>query len=316
MTVGADRLLAIAPASARHAGRIPPRRLASQRRRSLAAWQKTKADHPRAGELVPVAESQLAELADFIRREQIISLPEGAGDGSPDAAFLSLDREHVDAGTCSSQGRSGRSTTSPTSIRPGRRSGRTSTCAISTTARASRFQSMRSFPAISCTTSIAPGRVHVAQVDPLSSTAFVEGWAHYCEQMVDAGFRKGDTNVRLGQLAESLIRLCRCIVGIRLHCEDMSVEQAVRFFATKRFSRSPPPAEGRTRHVRPVLRARTAGKLMLLKLREDYKAQLGASLARVSRYPGQWDGADLAAPRADARRPERRGSAGVTRDTR
>ena len=40
-------------------------------------------------------------------------------------------------------------------------------CAISTMARCRSIQSMRSFPAISCTTSIAPGRVHVAQVDPL-----------------------------------------------------------------------------------------------------------------------------------------------------
>ena len=44
----------------------------------LAVWRKAKADHPPAGRLVAVAEEQLAELADFIRRERIISLPDGA----------------------------------------------------------------------------------------------------------------------------------------------------------------------------------------------------------------------------------------------
>ena len=84
---------------------------------------------------------------------------------------------------------------------------------------------------------------HLRQVDSklrksimFSSTAFVEGWAHYCEQMmIEEGFRKNDPAVRLGQLAEALIRLCRFIVGIRLHCEDMSVEQGVRFFREEAF---------------------------------------------------------------------------------
>ena len=53
--------------------------------------------------------------------------------------------------------------------------------------------------------------------------------------MVDEGFRRNDPAVRLGQLAEALIRLCRFIVGIRLHCEDMSVEQGVRFFREEAF---------------------------------------------------------------------------------
>ena len=73
-----------------------------------------------------------------------------------------------------------------------------------------------------------------------SPTSAVEGWAHYCEQMmIEEGFRKNDHHVRLGQLAEALIRLCRFIVGIRLHCEDMSVEQGVRFFRDEAFLEEP-----------------------------------------------------------------------------
>jgi hypothetical protein len=51
----------------------------------------------------------------------------------------------------------------------------------------------------------ASRRVEGPQVDALRPVSFVEGWAHYCEQMmVEAGFRRGDVTIRLGQLAESL----------------------------------------------------------------------------------------------------------------
>ena len=70
----------------------------------------------------------------------------------------------------------------------------------------------------------------------MASTAMVEGWAHYCEHMmIEAGFEKQDPTVRLGQLAEALIRIARLVVAIRLHAEDMSVEQGVRFFRDEAF---------------------------------------------------------------------------------
>jgi len=69
-----------------------------------------------------------------------------------------------------------------------------------------------------------------------SPASFVEGWAHYCEQMmIEVGFGRQDYGIHLGQLAESLIRLVRFIVCIRLHAEDMSVEQGVRYFREEAF---------------------------------------------------------------------------------
>ena len=69
--------------------------------------------------------------------------------------------------------------------------------------------------------------------------SYMEGWAHYCEQMmIEAGFGRGDHSLKLGQLAEALVRLARFVVGIRLHTEDWSVEQGVRFFRTRRSSRN------------------------------------------------------------------------------
>ncbi|MEI6668217.1 MAG: DUF885 domain-containing protein [Acidobacteriota bacterium] len=111
----------------------------------------------------------------------------------------------------------------------------------------------------------------------MASSSMVEGWAHYCEHMViEAGFEKHDPAVRLGQLAESLVRIARMIVAIRLHAEDLSVEQAVRFFREEAFvEESTARREAERGTFDPGYAVYTLGKLMLLKLREDYKTQVG-----------------------------------------
>jgi uncharacterized protein (DUF885 family) len=95
--------------------------------------------------------------------------------------------------------------------------------------------------------------------------------------MIEEGFRKSDPAMRLGQLAEALIRLCRTIVGIRLHCEDMSVEQAVRFFRDEAYlEEAGARREAERGTFDPSYILYSTGKLMLLKLRADYKAHAGA----------------------------------------
>ena len=94
--------------------------------------------------------------------------------------------------------------------------------------------------------------------------------------MVEAGFRRQDPAVKLGQLAESLIRLCRVIVGLRLHAEDLSVEQGVRFFRDEAYLED---ASARREAERgtfdPSYVLYSLGKLMVLKLREDCRAAQG-----------------------------------------
>jgi len=66
----------------------------------------------------------------------------------------------------------------------------------------------------------------------LQSSSFVEGWAHYCEQMMlEEGFGGNNPKLRLAQLQSAALGLCRYLAGIRLHAEGMSYEQAVEFFA-------------------------------------------------------------------------------------
>ena len=278
LTVGADRLLDIAMRELRNT-QEEFRRAASRVNGGdpLAAWQKTKADHPAAGQLVPVAQQQLDELIDFIKRQRIISVPEGAPVAvRPTPRFYRW--------TAASMWTPG-----PFEAKPLRAFYYITDVDPSWPAE-KQDEHLRDFNygalwAISIH-EVFPGHFlhyqHLRQIDStlrksilFSSLAFVEGWAHYCEQMmIDEGFRKNDTGVRLGQLAEALIRLCRCIVGIRLHCEDMSVEAAVRFFREEAFlEEASARREAERGTFDPSYILYSAGKLMLLKLREDYKAR-------------------------------------------
>src|SRR5204863_801008 len=114
-----------------------------------------------------------------------------------------------------------------------------------------------------------------------ASASFVEGWAHYCEQMmIENGFGRNDHSIRLGQLAESLIRLVRFIVGIKLHTEDMSVEQGVRLFREEAYlEETSARREGERGTFDPTYLVYSAGMLMLLKLRQDYKQQQGKAIS-------------------------------------
>ena len=105
--------------------------------------------------------------------------------------------------------------------------------------------------------------------------SFVEGWAHYCEQMmVEAGFRRNEPAFKLGQLAEALVRLARFVGCIRLHCEDMSVEQGMRFFRDEAFlEEGTARREAERGTFDPTYLVYSVGKLMMLKLRHDYKEQ-------------------------------------------
>ncbi len=113
-------------------------------------------------------------------------------------------------------------------------------------------------------------------------TSFVEGWAHYAEQvMIEAGFDREEPAIRLGQLAEVLIRLVRAVVAIRLHAEDMSVEQGVRLFREEAFMEEPGARREAERGTfDPSYAVYALGRLMFLKLRADYEATLESRFSR------------------------------------
>lgn len=104
-----------------------------------------------------------------------------------------------------------------------------------------------------------------------------EGWAHYCEQMMlDEGLHGGDPRDRLAQLQDALLRDVRFIVGIKMHTEGMTVEQAQEMFVEQ--AHEPVPvaeSEAKRGTSDATYGYYTMGKLAILKLRDDYKAKMG-----------------------------------------
>lgn len=105
-----------------------------------------------------------------------------------------------------------------------------------------------------------------------------EGWAHYCEQMMlDEGLHADDPRYRLAQLQDALLRDVRFIVGIKMHTEGMTVEQAQEKFVADAYQpESVAESEAKRGTADATYGYYTMGKLMILKLREDYKSKLGA----------------------------------------
>jgi uncharacterized protein (DUF885 family) len=106
----------------------------------------------------------------------------------------------------------------------------------------------------------------------LFANSNVEGWAHYCEQMMlDEGYAKGDAKLRLGQLQDALLRDARYIVGIEMHTGKMSMEQAVDFFVKEGMQvRGLGERETKRGTADPTYLYYTLGKLQIMKLRKDY----------------------------------------------
>jgi uncharacterized protein (DUF885 family) len=115
----------------------------------------------------------------------------------------------------------------------------------------------------------------VRKVFSIAST--VEGWAHYAEQLVvDEGFRSDDARYELAQLQDALLRDARFVVGIRMHTQGMTLDRAERFFRTEAWQ----PAhvaklEARRGTFDATYGYYTLGKLLVLELRDAYRAALG-----------------------------------------
>jgi uncharacterized protein (DUF885 family) len=241
----------------------------------ISAWRTAKEQHPEPGGLVKAAEEQVRELAEFLQRQSIVSMPEGEPvvvAPSPDFyrwAFASM------------------WTPGPFEPKPSRAYYYLTDVDRSWPAERQE-EHLRDFnlPTLWNISihEVYPGHFlhyqHLRQVESkvrkstfFAPASFVEGWAHYCEQMmVEAGFRRHDPTLKLGQLAEALVRLVRFIVAVRLHCEDLSVEQGMRLFRDEAFlEEGTARREAERGTFDPTYLVYSAGKLMMLKLRNDYK---------------------------------------------
>jgi uncharacterized protein (DUF885 family) len=279
ITLSADRLLAIALRElhdVQEEFRVVAGRLNGGD--PMAAWRAAKEKHPDPGTLVAAAQAQVKELAEFLQRQSIVSLP----DAEPVVVAPSPEFYRWAFASMWTPG--------PFESKPSR-AYYYLTDVDRTWPAERQKEHMRDFnlPALWNISihEVYPGHFlhfqHLRQVESkvrkstlLAPASFVEGWAHYCEQMMmEAGFRRGDTTLRLGQLAEALVRLARFVVAIRLHCEDLSVEQGMRFFRDEAFlEEATARREAERGTFDPTYLVYSVGKLMLLKLRRDYKDRL------------------------------------------
>ncbi len=113
----------------------------------------------------------------------------------------------------------------------------------------------------------------------LGANSNAEGWAHYCEQMMqDEGYGNGDLRLRLGQLQDALLRDARYVVGIEMHTGKMTYQQGMDFFVKEGYqTHAIGEVETKRGTSDPTYLYYTLGKLEILKLREDFKKMRGSA---------------------------------------
>jgi uncharacterized protein (DUF885 family) len=124
--------------------------------------------------------------------------------------------------------------------------------------------------------------LHAKRVDSrlgriFGSYAFSEGWAHYSEELMwEAGLGHGEPAVHIGQLIPALLRNVRYLSALGLHTRGMTVEESEKMFLELAYT---DPGTARQQASRgtfdPGYLNYTLGKLMILKLREDWMEKEG-----------------------------------------
>ena len=109
-----------------------------------------------------------------------------------------------------------------------------------------------------------------------TSYAFTEGWAHYTEQMMlETEYGTNRPELLLTQLLEALVRNCRYVCSVAMHTGEMTVDEATRFFMENaHMAEYPSRREALRGTFDPGYLNYTLGKLMILKLRDDYRREL------------------------------------------
>jgi uncharacterized protein (DUF885 family) len=245
------------------------------RRDALAVWRSIQAEHPKAGTLVTAAEKQLDSLRRFVEQKRIVTLPPGPG---PTVASTPDFLRWATASMWTPGPFEARQMPARYLI--------TDVDQSWTTAQNEEYLGSFNYPQLWSTSihEAYPGHFvqganlkkvesQVRKTWALAPASFVEGWAHYTEQMmIEEGFGDGDPKIRMGQLADALLRLCRFVVGIRLHTDGMTVEEATRFFVENaHMGETPSRIEAERGAFDPTYISYSVGKLAMLKLRDDYK---------------------------------------------
>lgn len=108
--------------------------------------------------------------------------------------------------------------------------------------------------------------------------SFIEGWAHYCEEMVlDQGYGEDDPRLRLFQLHEALWRIGRLIVGTRMHTDNLSPDEGIEFLVRECYQQRDNARREVWRYTRdPFVLIYSWGKWQIQSLRDAARTQWGS----------------------------------------
>ncbi len=112
----------------------------------------------------------------------------------------------------------------------------------------------------------------------LESPAFVEGWAHYMEELyAEEQFRSGDPLYVIGMAVEALLRVTRLACSIGIHTGGMTVKEAAARFESDAFLRgSAAQGEALRGTVEPTYGRYALGKLEIQRVRSLARSTWGA----------------------------------------
>jgi uncharacterized protein (DUF885 family) len=105
------------------------------------------------------------------------------------------------------------------------------------------------------------------------ATLFIEGWAFYCEELLEELGYISTPIQRLGRLSDQLWRAARIILDASLHTRGMTVDEAVSFLVDEcQLEPSNALAEVRRYTQTPTQpQSYLMGKLAILELVADYR---------------------------------------------
>jgi uncharacterized protein (DUF885 family) len=252
-------------------------------RSAVEIWQKVLADHPKRGELAAAAQTTVDELFAFIRARRLIDLPEG-------------ERVVVAAAPAFDLGLASMHSSPPLEAHPVKSFYYvTDAQAEWTPERQDAWLQKFNYATLADITAheVAPGhyvhslfmrrtpgkirRIWIGLNPFPQPSSGQDGWAHYAEQLVsDEGFKRDDPRYRLAQTSEALTRICRMIVGLRLHGGEWTIDQAAAFFEREAHLPAPAARQEATRGTYdPTYGGYFLGKIAAMTLRRDYQAAQG-----------------------------------------
>jgi uncharacterized protein (DUF885 family) len=282
LAIGERELLKAQADFAATAARVDPGRPG---RPAVDVWRDVLNDHPKRGELAAAAQKMVDELLAFIRERRLVDLPEGE-------RIVVAVAPPFDLGLASMH------SSPPLESQPVKSFYYvTDAQADWTPERQNAWLQKFNYPTLADISAheVAPGhyvhslfmrrtpgkirRIWIGLNPFPQPSSGQDGWAHYAEQLVtDEGFKKDDARYHLAQTSEALTRICRLIVGLRLHSGAWSIDRSAEFF--EREAHLPAPA-ARQEAVRgtydPTYGGYFLGKVAAFKLRRDYAEARGSA---------------------------------------